>query len=88
MRKVHKQMLEAFKSGKQATNAAHKVYHENGESFYQLHNTIIVKKDKEGRLFASNGGWNTPTTRAALRAFGFNPDEVCKTLLRQESFSF
>ncbi len=62
MRKVTKQIAEAFKEGlsKTVNNTATK------DGFVYLHGNIIAQKHKDGSIFMCLAGWNTPTTRERL----------------------
>lgn len=73
MRKVHQVMRAAFAAGKPAKRAAHQVTVSGERISYRLYSTDIVSYSPAAGWEISNGGWDTPTTRDALRAFGFNP---------------
>ena len=59
MRKITKQIKEAFESKKAKTIGNTST---DGESVW-LHGNKIVTRDASGLVLASLAGWNTPTTR-------------------------
>lgn len=77
MRKCHRQMCAAFAAGKPARAGAHAVHIAGSVTAYRLHSTDIITHDAASNAWhIANGGWDTPTTRAALRAFGFDPADA------------
>ena len=59
MRKVTKQIKEAFEQGKSLKVGNTRT---DGKSVF-LHGNEIVRRDASGLVFATLAGWNTPTTR-------------------------
>ena len=59
MRKVTKQIKEAFEQGKSLKVGNTRT---DGQTVW-LHGNAIVKRDPSGLVLATLAGWNTPTTR-------------------------
>ena len=59
MRKVTSQIKKAFEEGRSLTIGNTRT---DGVNVF-LHENKIVKRDEQGRVWATLAGWNTPTTR-------------------------
>ena len=66
MRKVTKQISDAFNSGikKTAGNTSVSV-NENGDCFLYLHGNLIAKR-VNGEIWVTNAGWSSSTTKERL----------------------
>ena len=69
--RYNKEMLKAEglkRSVKLSKNVRFFEY-ENGDKFYKLHNTIIVKHITGGKIILNSGGWHTTTTKRKINEF-------------------
>lgn len=73
MKKIEKEMLQAWNNRKDFTGANTRVYNNSkGVTCVYLFDNLIATKDAAGVIKFTLAGWNTVTTRSRLNALGCN----------------